>query len=277
MRKLVSVFVLTVLCMMHACWEVSPAFADTNLGPGGTYRTIARNLSWASANQTWLLQPIGPNTSACLTFQNLNPTSSHTFALAVFQAADLTLTSYTGNQALFTPSVVNGKPSPIAAATSIDVSVSLSGAAQFAIVISSASSATGSPDTLNIFVTQGAPCTAPTSWTIVSGPAAGSAASVSIAGVTGVRHIMQSMSFSWVQTASTAQNDFVVVRDGACGSGAVIYEFRVALPATAGTNDTFGLSGLAIIGTAGNAMCIEFSSGHASTFETVAAGGIDTE
>ena len=70
----------------------------------------------------------------------------------------------------------------------------------------------------------------------------------------------------------------VVVRDGASGVGAVLWATQMALPSVAGqASPPIEIGGLAITGTLGNAMTVEFTAGGGpNTFETVAFTGFAT-
>ena len=278
MRKLLSVLACVALLVMQSCWEASPTFAaDVQLGKGGVYRTLAASVAWSAANKTWILQPVNQNEAACLYFTNYNPSNSHSFTISVKQTANPYVSDFSNNTAEWVPAVVNGAASPLAASSSVQVSASLSGAAQFAVTISGAAAAAGSPDTFNLFVVQGAPCASPDTWDINSEPGLGVQATVSLAGVPGVRHVAQVIAATMVQTGTTATNDFLVIRDGACGSGTVIFDVRMSVTTTGGDQKNVYLSGMNVIGTAGNAICIEFGTGHTGVIENVNLLGFDTQ
>lgn len=118
----------------------------------------------------------------------------------------------------------------------------------------------------------------PVTWSILSGRVDGGTASVSIAGVPGVRHIATSLSYNFSSKAAIGALDFnVVIRDGASGTGAVIFEHSYSLPAGSIPPFAFGLTGGAALltGTPGNAMTIEFSAGIANFIESVDLSGYD--
>lgn len=283
MRTKITAVVMSLLMLAtSACWILSPAFADTNIGSAGIYITVARSLAWSGANQTWIIAPASPNESLCLSIQNNNPTSSHSFTLLVAQTSDPALINYTNNSSLWIPDVVNGSASPVSASSTNNVSVSVSGAANVAIQISGATSASGSPDTVSIFVVQGAPCTSATTWEINSAPAFGARATVSLAAVTGVRHTAQCISASVSSNNTTAACGptglDLVIRDGASGAGTIVWQTNLSTPATNGANANVAVCGLSVVGTRGNAMTVEFgTAGAANCLERVNASGIDTQ
>lgn len=116
-------------------------------------------------------------------------------------------------------------------------------------------------------------------WGTSNVPAANTAATISKSGVTGQRHICRSITAAAISgaTAPTAGTVTVVLRDGATGVGAILWQTTLGITATAGNSDRVAISGLSIAGTAGNAMTLEFTTaGGANTFETVSMTGYDT-
>lgn len=115
-------------------------------------------------------------------------------------------------------------------------------------------------------------------------PAANAVASASHAGVAAVTgqpaqaHICNSIHATLTSNASLAAAiaGSIVLRDGATGVGTVLWASALSLPNVAGTASApVEISGLAIAGTPGNAMTVEFTAaGGAGTFETVAMTGI---
>lgn len=119
---------------------------------------------------------------------------------------------------------------------------------------------------------------APITWTIISSPAAGSQATISKAGIPGIRHVCSSFSYVFNSKVAIAASDFIVViRDGASGSGTPIFQHGFSLPAIVVPPFAFGLSeaGGIIAGTPGNAMTIEFNAGVGNLVESVSLTGYD--
>lgn len=117
-------------------------------------------------------------------------------------------------------------------------------------------------------------------WAVTANPSANTAASATHAAVSGKAHICNTIHCTLSSNGSLAAaiNVSMVVRDGASGSGTVLWSSSLSLPNTAGTASApISMSGLAINGTPGNAMTIEFTAAAgAGTFETVAATGFLT-
>ena len=108
-------------------------------------------------------------------------------------------------------------------------------------------------------------------------PAAATLATVNRAGAAGVRHVCKEITASLWSTAALAAvlTLQVVVRDGASGAGAILWSATLSLPGAApviGAFDRIALTGLNIIGTAGNQMTVEFSAaGPANSVESINA------
>lgn len=105
-------------------------------------------------------------------------------------------------------------------------------------------------------------------WTLVHAPAVNVIASATrAAGAAGVRNVLQSLSAKVSIFAALTAPLYVVVRDGASGVGAILYEEML-------DGDRIGLSGLTIVGTAATAMTVEFTTAAgANNFECLSAGG----
>src|SRR5574341_1942107 len=100
-------------------------------------------------------------------------------------------------------------------------------------------------------------------WTIFSAPGVNAQATVSKAGAAGVVHVLECMSVHLMAgtTAPAAAHVENVVRDGASGSGTIIYQAGASLPATAGAvGGVHDHCGHHLMSTAGNALTIEFTT-----------------
>jgi hypothetical protein len=112
-------------------------------------------------------------------------------------------------------------------------------------------------------------------------PGANTLATATKAAVAGQRNVADCVvaTLTAAATAPAAINVQVLIRDGATGVGTILASWRLALPATGGGSSMPvdacpGGGGLQIIGTAGNAMTVEFSAAAgANTFETIWARG----
>jgi len=111
----------------------------------------------------------------------------------------------------------------------------------------------------------------PNPWNLTSAPAAATQATASKTAAPGKINVLTSINASINATAAQPQVT-VVVRDGATGVGAILWQDRLTAPA--GADSRVSLSGLQIVGTEGNAMTVEFTAAPAATnFETVSATG----
>lgn len=119
--------------------------------------------------------------------------------------------------------------------------------------------------------------TYPGQWTVVSTPAANVQATATKAGVAGTRHVCTGISLGLKSgVAPAAVRVAAMLRDGASGVGAELWHGDLAIQAVAGAGDHIHITGLNIVGTAGNAMTLEFgAAGGANTFETVTLSGYD--
>src|SRR5215472_5347636 len=111
-----------------------------------------------------------------------------------------------------------------------------------------------------------------------SNPAGGSQATATHAAVAGKVHVCQSIHCTLADGTGTAaaSANSIVLRDGASGSGAILWSSGLAVPATVGQAAApVEISGLVIQGTVGNSMTLEFTAAGASAnvFETVAFTG----
>lgn len=110
----------------------------------------------------------------------------------------------------------------------------------------------------------------PLEWAIVSAPAANTIASATkAAGGAGIRHVLRSLvaNVQLVTAASftAAAPVYWVVRDGASGAGAILYQ---------GLSTAATLSGLNIMGSPNVAMTVEYTVAPGATnFEVISASG----
>lgn len=102
----------------------------------------------------------------------------------------------------------------------------------------------------------------------VSTPAAGSQASVVLAGVAGKRYVLAMIDGSILATTATLSNKYLQGVDGSTA----IYSHGLAIPATAGANSHWGESGLAFPGTTGNSMTGQMNAATANVIESVTIG-----
>lgn len=116
-------------------------------------------------------------------------------------------------------------------------------------------------------------------WSAQSSPAAGSQATASAAATTGLKRVVDCITFSGESSggAVTAAAGTVSVRDGASGAGTVLWPYAVAHAVAAGagiqTIAPHTVCGLNLIGTANTAMTIEFDAGITNELQRVGISG----
>jgi hypothetical protein len=122
------------------------------------------------------------------------------------------------------------------------------------------------------------PVAPPGEWSLTAAPAANVVASVTKAGVAGLRHFCRGITGDFVAGAVAPGAAFVllVLRDGAAGVGAILWSRYLAVQAVAGDKDDTTSPPLNIAGTPGNAMTLEFTAaGGANTLEALSLNGYD--
>lgn len=119
-------------------------------------------------------------------------------------------------------------------------------------------------------------------WSVVSFPASGSQASASIAAESGVRHVVDCV--TWGADAGgavTAAAGDLAIRDGATGAGTVIWRVAVAhaVAAAAGvqTIPPNTVCGLNLVGTTNTAMTAEFNAGVTGEVQSVSLSGFNVQ
>lgn len=117
--------------------------------------------------------------------------------------------------------------------------------------------------------------TPPGEWTLTNAPAATTQATATrAAGGALVRHVLKSIQASLQAVAAQAAPVTVVVRDGATGTGTILWQDRLMAPI--GFSDRISVDGLNIVGSLATAMTIEFTAAPTATnFETISASGYD--
>lgn len=113
----------------------------------------------------------------------------------------------------------------------------------------------------------------PPDWAVSSTPAVGVQATATKAASPGMAHVCTSIAATMAGTAVQTQLT-VNLRDGTTGAGTILWSITLTLPAVGVVVIAF--AGLAIRGTNGNAMTLEFSAaGAGTTTESVALTGYD--
>jgi hypothetical protein len=117
----------------------------------------------------------------------------------------------------------------------------------------------------------------PGEWVVSASPAANIQATVTRASAAGVRHIARVIAADLgANPAPGATLANPVLRDGASGIGSPLWQRLLTLQAVAGSSDHAQAASYNLVGTAGNAMTLEFlAAAGANTFEAVLLSGFD--
>lgn len=148
--------------ILAALWPL-PAPAQTSETVrvlAGSYVSIARGVPWSGTgangvNNNWLVQLPKPEGFLCVAVKNNNPTSSHTFSFSAFGSSDPNQQSFISSpSSLWSTLTVNGTFTSVSASSVQAASVPIAGLAIVDLQFSSGTSATGTPDTADIFASQ---------------------------------------------------------------------------------------------------------------------------
>lgn len=169
-RKFLAFFAALALCPLAA-----RAQKDVQVGGGQTfYVTVAQGVPWNQLSQNYIFTPESPNIGVCLSVENNNPTSSHAISVTAYQNGDPALATYAGSTGFWIADPITNNFTTVAANTVQTLYFPAQAAAHVAIVVRSTVSATGTPDTANIFAVQSTTgtCGAVSGALPVQGPAA---------------------------------------------------------------------------------------------------------
>lgn len=137
---------------------------------------------------------------------------------------------------------------------------------------------TASAANLSLAASSGATLIAqPGHWSINHTPAANTQATITRAGTGANRHVCTSITATLIGLAAAAEATVLVnLRDDVSGAGTILWSTRLLVTGTSGSETGITLSNLSILGSAGNAMTLEFAAaGGANTFSSVALTGFD--
>jgi hypothetical protein len=154
-------FGAALVLLLLLCAGISANATNIPVFPTGPVYSVP-GLIWGNnsatgigTNNIFFFTPLNANETMCAYVYNNNPTNSHPLTVQIFFTADPgSTTPNTSWFAAYTNSSAIAIASPGAPSIS---GVSLSGAAQIAILIVNSGSLAGSPDTANLIITQTAP------------------------------------------------------------------------------------------------------------------------
>lgn len=124
------------------------------------YTIIGRSINWGGSgignlNNNFIFQPLDPNQGFCLFLSNNNPSNSHTVSVSVFQTGDPGLTNFQGfAQKWFGVATVTAFPVTVPTLGIVGINYKTTASAGITVVFSGATTAAGSPDTLDVFAVQ---------------------------------------------------------------------------------------------------------------------------
>jgi len=132
---------------------------DIQISTRGPYQVLTRSAAWGVKGQggienAYLLQPLNPSQGICIFVSNLNPTSTHSLNLSVYQTGDPNVDRYYGNTGRWVQDTVQGFSGTVAAKSTTTAYVHTSAAARIAVTISGTSTQTGSPDKADVYLVQ---------------------------------------------------------------------------------------------------------------------------
>lgn len=127
---------------------------DRTVSGASYYVTLASSLPWNQLSANYIFTPESPNVGICLFIENQNPTSSHSLTVTAFQTGNPSLSGYAGQTAYWAADQVQGAPASIPAGSVKAAYIETTGAAQVAILVANTTTASGTPDTANIFAVQ---------------------------------------------------------------------------------------------------------------------------
>jgi len=142
------------------CSPIAWSQQDVTIPGLNTYTILGRGLSWggttaASVNNNFIFQVLNPNTQICLYITNNNPTSSHTFTVALWQTGDPSVKSFQQFPAKWAQTITNQIfPKTVAVSATVGIFFNVSAAALLTAQFTGATTQAGSPDTADIFAVQ---------------------------------------------------------------------------------------------------------------------------
>jgi hypothetical protein len=131
--------------------------ADYAINPTGNNFQL-NNLVWGTSgangfNNNYYFTPLYANGSVCVSVENNNPTSTHTFTILIQTTSDATENS-PSDGTWQTNGAATGLLVPISPGTLAGLGANVSGAAQVNVNLSASSTQAGSPDTADVHIVQ---------------------------------------------------------------------------------------------------------------------------
>lgn len=152
MRRIFRTLILVLVALCSVAWGQSDVFIT-----GTNYYTIlARGAAWgAGVNNNFIFSAVNPNTQVCLYVTNNNPSSSHSFTLALWQAGDPAVKTFQNVPSKWGASATTQTfPVTVNPSTTVGLYFNVTAAAQLTAQFTGSSAQAGSPDTADIFAVQ---------------------------------------------------------------------------------------------------------------------------
>lgn len=146
--KTIILFFMIMICKNIYAVDIQTNCVTTNC-------TITSQRVWNQFNQVYLFKPTQPQNSIYFFIVNRNTTSPHSFNLDVYQTPANSIADYTNHKMFWTEDSVNGNCKFVKPNSMTTCWVTTAFASQIAIVISNATTSSGSPDTGDLYITQG--------------------------------------------------------------------------------------------------------------------------
>lgn len=144
------------LAIAFALCSVAWGQADVFITGTNYYTVLGRGIAWGTGvNNNFIFSAVNPNTQVCLYVTNNNPSSSHTFTLALWQAGDPQVKTFQNLPSKWAQSgTTQVFPVTVTASTTVGVYFNVTAAALLTAQFTGSSLQAGSPDTADIFAVQ---------------------------------------------------------------------------------------------------------------------------
>ena len=141
------------------CSPIAWSQQDITIPGLNTYTVLGRGLTWGgttgAVNNNFIFQVLNPNTQVCLYITNNNPSSSHSFTVALWQAGDPQVKSFQQFPAKWAQTITNQIfPKTVNAASTVGIFFNVSAAALLTAQFTGGTTQGGSPDTADLFAVQ---------------------------------------------------------------------------------------------------------------------------
>lgn len=148
LRAFIAVCFVLAIASQVRCQDIRSTCSAANC-------TITSQRPWSDFNHTYIVRPTAAQNSLYIFIANRNTTNPHSLTLAVWQTPSNSVSDFTNNRGFWVQDSLNGNCTIVANTNMQACWVTTMFASQLAIVVSGAGALSGSPDTGDIFITQG--------------------------------------------------------------------------------------------------------------------------